>query len=320
MIEKGLSRNYAFNCRARAILFLIRHNFEIYLKYNLEIHGQSIPLSHDLIELCGSFAEPSIVPDDFKSACTLVNPDRDGAAYRYYFDRFNNKPFFTYKDRPEIGLVMEHYSSIDPHTGFRIGDLFPDVDYRNRRTWWDLTFHLGECQQLAHIRTQYDETLEYIIEGILLEGWDVTRLYLPMMFLIRHSLEIALKYNIDEVQRSSSLIKGQDFSQEHSLATLFRVYNDFLNRLDTTKMDAEVATQLLDFQKQYASLNDQIHILDAHSRYFRFPIDKQGNPYRIDLKRIDLVELLKLYYYTDPFITFTNNVMEEQGLIVLYNS
>ncbi|MBN8876792.1 MAG: hypothetical protein J0I32_04545 [Sphingobacteriales bacterium] len=139
------------------------------------------------------------------------------------------------------------------------------------------------------------------------------------MFLIRHSLEIALKYNIEEVQRSSVLIKGQDFSHEHSLATLFRVYNDFLNRLDTSTMDPEIASQLLDFQKQYASLNDQIHIMDAHSRYFRFPVDKLGNPYKIDLKRMTLVDILKLYYYTDPFITFTNNVMEEQGLIVLNN-
>ena len=121
-------------------------------------------------ELCDSFTDPSIVPAPFRAACGLVSPDGDGAAYRYYFDRFHQKPFFTYKDRPEIGLVTELYNSIDPHTGFSISDLFPDVNYRKRRTWWDLTFHLGECQQLAHIRTQYDETLEYIIEGILLEG------------------------------------------------------------------------------------------------------------------------------------------------------
>ncbi|MBN8876793.1 MAG: hypothetical protein J0I32_04550 [Sphingobacteriales bacterium] len=170
LIEKGLSRNYALNCRARAIMFLIRHNFEICLKHNLEIKGYPIPLTHNLTELCDSFTDPSIVPAPFRAACGLVSPDGDGAAYRYYFDRFHQKPFFTYKDRPEIGLVTELYNSIDPHTGFSISDLFPDVNYRKRRTWWDLTFHLGECQQLAHIRTQYDETLEYIIEGILLEG------------------------------------------------------------------------------------------------------------------------------------------------------
>ena len=316
IFEKGLTRNYEFNCRAKAIMFLIRHTFELCLKYNLNKTGQDIPFTHDLEELIDAVKPAERISPDFRIAVCMMNSDPDGAAYRY-FKGYDNKPYFNNGERYELGKVIEFCNRGFSTDQFYLPLLFPETDYRKRSTWWALTFHLGESQQLAHVRSQYDLTLEFIIEGLITDGWDINKLYLPILFLIRHSLEIALKYNISEIQRFTSLIKDQDFSHEHSLARLFNVYNGFLNHLDISTLHSDTIKQMRNFQEKYSTLNEQIHILDSNSRQFRFPVDKISKSMSIELRRINLIEILKLYYYTDPFITFTNDVLEQSGLFVL---
>lgn len=83
-----------------------------------------------------------------------------------------------------------------------------------------------------HCRTQFDECIEFLIEAILVYNEEIDKLYIPLLFLIRHSLELALKRNIIEVQKISNLINSKDYSTEHSLATLYNCYLDFLNKIE----------------------------------------------------------------------------------------
>jgi hypothetical protein len=316
IIEKGLTRNYPFNCRSRPLSFLIRHALELCLKSNLSSHNRPIPLEHDLATLYTTFNNDTIIPDPFKEVAALVDFDRDGAAFRYYLNPAANQPYFDYSDKIELGVFFEIMNNLPKSPVFRVQQMAPVVDYRQRKRAWDLTLHMGECRQLAHIRTQYDETIEFMIEGVLVENWNVEELYLPLMFLLRHSLEIALKYNIAEVQRyAPELIKEKNFRAEHSLVTLYNVYRNFLNNLDQSIMDNDVREQLRNYEQAYAGFNSLIHDLDTNSRYFRFPVDKQGVGHRINLRTMNLIDILRLYYHLDPFITFTNDVLEDQGLL-----
>ncbi len=318
VFNKGLNRNYAFNCRARGILFLIIHYFEICLKRNLALNEYSIPNTHDLKELIDSFDNQELVPFDFKNIALRFNYDSDGACFRYYINNRTGKPFFDYGDRIEISELIKDYNRLESSESFKIEQICESFDYDNRRKKWDLTFHMGECCGLGHIRTQYDEVIEFLVEGVLFENYDINKVYLPLLFLVRHSLEIALKFNILEARKLTTIVSDRKIEKIHSLETLYNLFggsNGYINKLDIEKMDIKTKEQLENYKQQYESLNSTIHQLDTNSMFFRFPVDNKGKNHSIYMRGHRLFEILKLYYLTDPFITFTNNVLIEERLL-----
>jgi len=308
-----LTQNYAFNPKARAVMFILRHSLELCYKYNLEREKASIPLSHSFSELETAFKKFEI-PLKFTQITKQIAFDEDGACYRY-LQKKDGTSYFTYEDKIHLANIAETYSSISS-SGFSMDSIAKSFDYKNRRLQWDLTLHLGECHTLGQIRTQYDNTIELLIDGVILNNIDINKIYLPLLYLVRHSLELALKDNIIELQRGK-VLSEKDINSEHSLVRLYNIYSKFLEALDKSQLPEETANQLTLYQEQYKQLNDTIHNLDTNSRYFRFPVDGDGKAYQINLKKLKLIEILKLYYLTDPFITFTNYVLEDHGVIRL---
>mgnify|MGYP001159225336 FL=1 len=318
IFNKGLQRNYALNCRARAILFLIRHYYEICLKKNLALNGYIFTNTHDLKELLDCFQDQSLIPVGFKDLVTKLNYDLDGACFRYYLDNKTGKPFFDYKDRIELSEIIKKYSGIVSSDKFKIDKICEPFDYDNRIKKWNFTFHMGECRGLGHIRTQYDNVIEFLVEGVLFESYDVNKVYLPLLFLVRHSLELALKHNLSKARKLTNIVSDKRIEKIHSLEQLYNLFggsNGYINKVDIEKMDLKTQEQLNDYKRQYEELNTTIHQLDTNSMFFRFPVDSKGKNHSIYMKGHRLFEILKLYYLTDPFITFTNDVLIEEGLL-----
>jgi len=316
VLEEGLNRNYYLNSKARGVLFLLRHSFELCLKLNLESLGIAIPVSHDFAEIVKSFPDQTIIPDTFNQAVNMVNFDTSGSSFRYYFDKNAKKPFFRFKDMIEVAGVIRLYNSIPATPSFCFGHICKAFDYDNRKARWDLTFHVGQSYHLGAIRSEFTGVVEFIISLILNGQVTFQQVYLPLLFMIRHSMELILKSNITDIQELSALIKADDYQNEHSLARLYNVYNDYLSKVDTKKLPKEALDQYNQYKTRYEKLNAVIHQLDSHSRQFRYPVDKNGDAQKIDMSKIDFIGILELLYYTNPFILFTNAVLNENGLIV----
>jgi len=313
IIEKGLKRNYALNSKCKAILFLFRHSLELCLKSNLSKKGNEIILSHNFEDIFKSFTDKAVIPTNFLTMTDQIDFDEDGSCFRYHLNK-DKRPYFNYSNKVEFGTILNSYLNIDSIHTFKINKISEPHTFDDNRIRWDLTFHLGEANQIGQIRTQYDECVEFLIEAILLNNREIDKLYIPLLFLIRHSLELALKGNIFEVQKISSLIKSKDYSGEHSLSTLFNCYLDFLNKVEN-QIHSELKTQLTEFKEQYRILNETVHQLDNNSRFFRYPTDKKGNAHHVPITNINFIQLLELYYFTDPFITFTNDVLIDDGVL-----
>lgn len=318
IINKGLLRNYAFNCRARGILFLLRHYFEICLKHNLELSGYKNSDSHNFQDLLSAFVDTEIVPQGFKDVISKIDYDSDGTCYRYYRDKKTGKPFFTNENKIELSELFKCYNEISISEKFKQDNICQAFDYESKRIKWDLTFHMGECHGLGHIRTQYDEVIEFLVEGVLYENYDINKVYLPLLFLIRHSLEIALKFNIYEARKITTIVSNDKIDNTHSLVKLYDYFGGtkgYLSKIDISKMSLELKVEFENFKCQYEKLNNEIHLLDTNSFLFRFPVDKNRIIHSLSMNKDQLYEILKLYYLTDPFITFTNEVLEEEGII-----
>ena len=113
----------------------------------------------------------------------------------------------------------------------------------------------------------------------------------------------------------SPIIFAVNIDSEHSLLKLFRIYTEFLEKLDTSNLPEDVATQLKEYLEKYGKLNKIIHQLDSNSRQFRFPVDVKGKPERFSTDKLKLTDVLKLYAFTDPFLNFTNLVLRDCNVI-----
>jgi hypothetical protein len=316
VFEKLLKENYGFNSKSRGLLFLLRHSFEITLKYNLSLRKIPVPITHNFTELTQEFDKGQI-PISLLNSIKYINRDEDGSCYRYYRNKTTKRPYFSQQDKIHLAQILKEYNSTKDASNFSLGTICREFEYDNRKIKWALTLHVGGDYRLAQIRTQYDQIFELLIDAVLTRGLGIDIVLLPILFLIRHSLELALKDNITELQPVSNFIKPKDIEGEHSLTTLYNIYRDFLDKIDIGKLPLSTQNQLREYMHGYKQLNDVIHMLDHNSRYFLYPVDKDGKPHRIRFSKIGLVEILRLYYFTDPFINYTNYVLEDYGVVRL---
>jgi len=159
----------------------------------------------------------------------MIDFDSSGASLRYYYDKNAKKPYFGFKDRIEVAEIIKLHNSVPATPSFYLGHICNPFNYDNRKAKWDLTFHVGHTSHLGAIRSEFTGVVEFIISLVINKQITLERVYLPLIFMIRHSMELILKSNITDIQELSALIKAEDYQSEHSLARLYNVYNGYLN-------------------------------------------------------------------------------------------
>lgn len=307
--QEGSKCIYQINCRFRPFLFFIRHYFELLLKSKLI----NPPSSHTFSEIYKCYIlEGLFIPQEIKNAISIIDVDLDGSCYRYFEDKEGNY-YFKNQDRFEIFKLFELYNELPDNNIFK--QEICNIKSFDNKTKWEFTGHLSEIYTNEQLRTQYDLTLELFIKLIITKSVRIDDIFLPFLFLIRHSLELALKGNIKKILIIETNVdemnkKIQKLKEVHSLATLYNIYSKYLQQLNFSNLDSNLKNQYDDYVKNYEKLNDAIHCLDSNSRNFRYPIER-----KINLKQDTILNTLELYYFTDTFITFTVDILKEYEVI-----
>lgn len=318
IFSKGFQNPYAFDCRGRAILFLIRHSFELCLKHNLEANGKHVENTHVFEYLVPAFGDTKIIPVEFLKVLKKFDFSSDGACYRYYSDSNTGEPYFNIDNVVELATVLKDYSEIPKTEVFYLDEICEKFDYGSRKIQWDLTLHIGVSNNLGQIRSEYDNVIEYLVDGVLHDEYDINRIYLPLLFLIRHSIELAWKSNLLRAKRDfPDIIQDIDSESIHSIFKLYKYFSDengFLSQVDMSKLSDETKKQYEYYKEEYKLLNTAINQADGNSRYFRFPVDGKGNHHPLYMKGDGLHNILRLYYKTDPFLSYTIEVLKEEGI------
>lgn len=307
ILQKGLNGNYVLNCKAKSILFLIRHYFELCIKRNLVLNGQRVLSTHNLVDLLDSFENKDLIPTGFKELAEQLNYDGTGECFRY--DKNNGgTQFFDNRERIELGCLLRRYLAIEGNENFKI-DAISDDFTNNRQTNWSLTFHLSEASRLGQIRTQYDFIVGDILKGIENGEYDLNKAYLPLFFLIRHSMEIGLKANLYDINIT--------LGRKHSIKTLYNCFcgdNGYVRKLNK-QVSTSTQQTINDYIEKLRELKGIMHQMDVNSYVFRFPVDGSRKPHILSISEKTLLTVIKLYLVTDAFITFTNQVLRDEGVL-----
>lgn len=284
--------------RVMSFLFIFRHTVELFLKNKIK----SVELTHSLVEL---YNKSEGLPFDFLLQLNLLKCDSDGADFRYATDKRGYHYF-----NGEVLNLFEPFN-------FFINLIGANINVENKpKGKFEIHTHPYKIGQLS---TDYDTSMCFIYEGVMQKRISINDIYLPFLFIIRHSIELSLKYNLIEVIGYIKDNNIKSIMNEHSLSFLFNQLNEVIN-IALQNLDKEKNEAFLNFReetKKYHNdlreLQQIVHNIDYNSYCFRFPIDKNGNLYKINLDSRKLNELLRLRFKLDAYLSCATPVLQEYG-------
>lgn len=176
--------------------------------------------------------------------------------------------------------------------------------------------YLGYNRDWWNYYAQYKNAIDELVNGIE-KNIPIDTISLPLLFMIRHSIEIGLKANILKLQEVNPTIKAITFggTKSHSNEMLYNKFEEHLKLITKNfKIRESIHKEITKYLKKFEPLKDKLHKLDKGSFNFRYPVDRNGN-YNFDWdEKVNIAEIINLFYSIQPFIIFTNRILYEEGV------
>jgi HEPN domain-containing protein len=310
IISLSFKKDYLINRKQMAVMFIYRHIVELFLKSKIANEGQLVPNTHSLTlltqELKGQLSQR------FLDSLSILKPEGEGDNFRYIKSEDGNRHY-----NGELLDVLSSLSLFVESDEIKNTGLFTcQLNINDKKLKHEWTLYTIETQTLGHIKTQYDDliiTLLHEIKSIELNTYDI---YLPLLFLIRHSLELGYKDNIAEVQTKLTNSQIKKATQSHSLVSLNNIIEQFVveTRSTMTAKDDSIKNEIDRYLPIVKNLSNNLHAIDNASRSFRFPIDRDGNTIKIPLSKRILSESVDAFQKADSFISLSLSLLSFYGL------
>lgn len=311
LLEVAKQKKYKTNYKFMPFLFIMRHSLELYLKGQIaNIPNKAVPTSHNISDL---YNEANINDGKFLESFACLQCNSDGACWRYLFNRQEDR-YFDKGERIDAFDACNYYYCL-----FLDNDNSLTKDGIDKMLHWELTFHTVECDTLGHIGTQYDFAIRDLLLAIKDKLLSINDVYVPMLFLLRHCLEIKLKAIIIEL---GNVVKEDDLKKiycTHSVKSLFDILSSYIDAAIELMDDSKLRKQSEDLRNVTKRYTNLITSLDANSFLFRFPKDRNGENSNFVPKSNCISEILKLYWESDPFLCFAVPVLSEAGVLNIVN-
>jgi hypothetical protein len=128
----------------------------------------------------------------------------------------------------------------------------------------------------------------------------------PMVYLARHSMELSLKWAIEEYEEYLG-----DYSEETDHHGLIRLWNSLIKLMEKAGAPTDAK-----FSAHCLRLLNHIHETDPDGEQFRYPHNKAGE--KFELTKVDLEELVKAHHLVSTYaegavMTIPDLAEEENG-------
>ena len=143
--------------------------------------------------------------------------------------------------------------------------------------------------RLSYMAYAYGRAFTEFAEGALDDWPKKNYLVQPMVYLARHSMELYLKWGIQEYQNYFG-----DYSEKtdhHSLAKLWNTLVKLLGAAGAPTDD--------EYSKYCLKLLNHINQTDPDGEQFRFPHNKDGEAF--ELAKVDLEGLVKAHWHVSSY-------------------
>lgn len=278
-------------------MFIFRHSVELMLKEECDKKNIEIPKNHDLssiIELLGEYDSLN------KEKLSVLNFNTQGDEFRYYdWENWKNN---VDSELLDVYSASAYFSSMQ--------NLDNVIGLGNKKLHNDLTFHLRDILYLGQVRTQYDLCALNLVNCVLDGNKTIDSVFLPIMFCLRHGMELALKSSLQQLVELGETSK-ENIKKIHSLGKLSNVLDKWLDFAIEELSQPSLYKETISKRKLWNSLKEKVQYLDAKSLTFRFP-----NVSVASFEKDIVVQILDLYQQVDSYLTFLIDVMGDNGCAI----
>lgn len=297
----------------KAFLFIFRHTIELMLKSNLSIKGTKIPNTHKISFILDCLND-CISKETILNELSILDCYNEGNCFRYVEDKKGKQ--YTFPQQTQLMPSIIYYITLSNYSSLYTIPFKGCIECYKNKTKENWTFYLNEANKTGQLRTQYDTIIEEITKCVINDEMKIQDIYLPLLFCVRHSLELSYK---DNLQSLGSLLPNKDLNkilETHSLCTLHHLLLKYTKPIiDNNINDEEFKMLTQNGIKLLTDLEDMVHLIDPYSYQFRFPVTTKGEPYKIEWKKCDIYAILEKYMEIDSFATFYVDVLKLHGYI-----
>ncbi len=308
LLDIAKQKCYRTNCKFMPFLFIMRHSLELFLKMNISEDNKTPWKDYGKTHKLEKLFPIVNIDAEFIESFDCLDCNSEGDCFRYLL---NKKGDLYFDNREEIRafeacncycLLLDNDNSLTKRK-------------TDKGLLWELTFHAQECNTLGIIGTQYDFVIIDILRAIQNKEISINDVYLPLLFLLRHCLEIKLKSSIIDL---GNIVNEQDCSKaysSHSVKELYDILASHINEAIKSITDPNFKKKSEDLGGKTKKYKDVIAQIDPNSYSFRFPKNKNGNIVNFIPKSDDVSKIIKLYRESDTFLCFCVDVLFEAGVL-----
>ncbi|MCK6692776.1 MAG: hypothetical protein L6Q97_11815, partial [Thermoanaerobaculia bacterium] len=177
-----------------------------------------------------------------------------------------------------------------------------------------LQAYVGHSHADMNLVGQYENAVDILINKIVEDKIRVDLIAHPLLYLMRHSIELALKENIKYLNKYSGLGLGK--IKTHSIVELFdefeRHYNKIANNLGFKK-DLES-----EYEKYAKILRELIQKLGSDWSSFRYVYSTTGNKIFNHSEILNVYKLKEKFDASQVFLTYTADAISPYTNFVDY--
>lgn len=314
LLKDSLVCKYSTNCKFMPFMFLFRHSMELWVKHvfqkNNGKESDDLYTSHDVNAF---FQGQSDECKEVLNALLPLQKDIEGACWRYPID-CNGSLYFNKDEKIDSYDACVKYIDFINSIDIQREDLNIDV-INSKHLHWELQFHSCDCTTMGQTATQYDFALARIVDAIINGDVSINTIYLPILFFLRHTLELKLKQGIINLGNIVNEKDRKQISTAHSVKKLYEIFASFIDKAIAKVSDSELKKESVQFRDLTVKYKKIICELDAKSLTFRYPFDVKANISNFVPKKDIVVKTLDLYIQTDSFLCFATEVLMREGAL-----
>ncbi|MCD0493136.1 hypothetical protein LQD23_12620 [Chromobacterium violaceum] len=183
----------------------------------------------------------------------------------------------------------------------------------DKRDWnYNITLHSADHQHDDW--EKYYSQYKFIVTMAFETAWrgSCTGIYIPLLFLIRHTLEIGYKTNLRFLNTLLDPEEKTAYSNDHKLEKLHEKFKETVEKINKKKDLPQGFMN--EFESQVTKLEkfkDSLHAIDSGSTTFRYPEKVNGNPSIENPTIINLIDIKEAFDDATTVLTFTHDVITD---------
>lgn len=170
---------------------------------------------------------------------------------------------------------------------------------------YKLTANVGSYSSTINLILQYENAVDILINHIFSEKFKIDAIAFPLVYLMRHSIELGLKENIKYLERYSNLPRTN--IKTHNLDKLFKEFKKHYDKVESENNFDDLTKN--DFNKSFKDLEYLIQNLGKSDSSFRYIYETKNNRIFDYSNKINIYDLKSIYDVSILLLTHTQDLI-----------